>query len=178
MLHQSPEAYDLIKNLRVVRRYEARSLSDSDERAILEAGRWTGSSKNTQNWRFVVVRDAETKARLAECGAFAGLLAGAATVIVPVQLPDGYEFDIGRVSQNMMLAAAALGVGSCPTTMYELDKVREILGVPEDHVPRYALAFGYPDVSGEQVARKGAKAAGLSGRLPFDEVVMIGKFRD
>ena len=178
MLNPSPEAYDLIKNLRVVRRYEARALSESDERAILEAGRWTGSSKNTQNWRFVVVHDAETKAELAECGAFAGLLAGAATVIVPVQLPEGYEFDIGRVSQNMMLAAAAVGVGSCPTTMYEVDRVRQILGVPDDHVPRYALAFGYPDESGEREARKGTRAAGLRGRLPYDEVVMMGKFRD
>jgi len=177
VIEPTPDAYRLVTGLRVVRRYQDRPLEPDDERAVLEAGRWTGSSKNSQNWRFVVVRDADTKRHLSECGAFAGLLAGAATVIVPVQLPEGYEFDIGRVSQNMMLAAAAIGVGSCPTTIYEGARARALLDVPDDHVVRYALAFGYPAEEAEAEARRSAKAAGLSGRLPFDEVVMEERFR-
>lgn len=177
MLQPTPEAYDLIKDLRVVRQYEDRPLDPADETAILEAGRWTGSAKNLQLWRFVAVRDADAKRQLSTFGAFAGLLAGAATVILPVQQPEGYEFDIGRVSQNMMLAAAAIGVGSCPTTMYEMDKVRALLGIPDDHVARYAIAFGYPEAQAEAQSRVNTKAAGLSGRIPFDDLVMYERFR-
>ena len=57
MLEPSREVYDAIKGLRVVRNYVDRQIADDDLEAILEAGRWTGSSKNRQSWSIIVVQD-------------------------------------------------------------------------------------------------------------------------
>ena len=56
-------AYAAIKGLRVTRSYLARSIDPADLAAILEAGRWTGSSKNRQGWVLVVIEDAAARER-------------------------------------------------------------------------------------------------------------------
>lgn len=173
MLKPSPEVYDAVKGLRVVRRYLDRPISDEHLDAILQAARWTGSSKNRQSWVFVVVRDREQIERLAECGDFTGPLRTADTVVVPVRLPDGYDWDLGRASQNIMLAAAAVGVGSCPITFHRHDDARRVLGVPDDHSCMWGIALGYPDAEAEQAGR--AKNP-LSGRKPLDELVRHERF--
>lgn len=173
MLTPSPEVYSAVRNLRVVRKFEKRPLTEEHLTAILEAGRWTGSSKNRQSWVFVVVRDRAQLDRLAECGDFTTPMRSADLVIAPVRLPDGYDWDMGRVSHNMMLAAAALGVGSCPITLHRHDDVREVLGVPPDHGCQWVVALGYPDEQAEAAQR--AKNP-LSGRKPLSELVRYERF--
>lgn len=173
MLNSSPDVYDAVKGLRVVRRYQDRPISDEDLEAILDAARWTGSSKNRQSWTFVVVRDRAQIDRLAECGDFTSPLKGADTVIVPVRLPDGYDWDLGRASQNIMLAAASIGVGSCPITFHRHDDARRVLGVPDDHGCMWGIALGYPDAEAEQELRARNP---LSGRKALDDVVRTDRF--
>jgi nitroreductase len=167
--------YELIKGLRVVRSYLPDPVSESEIRSILEAGRWTGSSKNTQRWAFVILRDEAARLDVASCGSFSKPLENAAFGVVLVRLPGGYDFDIGRAAQNMMLAAAALGIGSCPVTLHDEACARRILDVPEDHGCRYAIAFGYPDLERERTLR--ARRAIPGGRKPYEEVVHEGRFR-
>jgi nitroreductase len=66
----------------------------------------------------------------------------------------------------MQLAAWARGIGSCIASIYEPEKARAILGVPDDQNFRYALSFGYP-------APNPNPPTGLKkgGRLPLEEVV-------
>ena len=90
--------------------------------------------------------------------------------------PDGYEFDIGRVAQNMMLAAAALGIASCPVTLHDEDRAREVLGVPSDYRCRYAVAFGYPDEKAETAERTDRKTKGFGGRKAVAELVSHDTF--
>ncbi|TMC04777.1 MAG: hypothetical protein E6J35_04750 [Chloroflexi bacterium] len=71
-------------SLRAVRRFSDRAIADDVLRDILEAGRRTGSSKNTQPWQIVVVRDREMLKRLSELGGFAGYIAAAQVDIVLV----------------------------------------------------------------------------------------------
>ncbi|MBT8215639.1 MAG: nitroreductase family protein [Acidimicrobiia bacterium] len=167
------DPYDAVVGLRTVRKYAPRPVSDEDRDAILEAGRWTGSAKNRQDWLFLVVDEPAVQAQLADCGRFSGPLRDARLVIVPIRLPGGYEFDIGRVSQNMMLAAFARGVGSCPVTMHDEACAAAVLGVPADHGVRYALCFGYPDDAAEKAARAGR---GYGGRKPLDELIRHNRF--
>ena len=159
----------LIAGLRVVRHYRVEPVSSEDTAAILEAGRWTGSAKNRQDWAFLVVDDPDLQQRLADSGSFTQPLRDARLVIVPVRLPGGYEFDIGRVSQNMMLAASARGVGSCPVTLHNTDAANEVLGLPADHEARYALCFGYPDAKAEAASRSGR---GYGGRKPLEDLIV------
>lgn len=173
MLEPKPEVYEAVKGLRVVRNYEDRPLSEADLAAILEAGRWTGSSKNRQNWAIIVVQDPEQLDRLAECGDFTTPLRNAPTTLVPVRLPEAYQWDMGRLAQNMMLAAAALGVGSCPVTFHREDDAKAVLGVPVDHGARYGITLGYPDEAGELAARS---RSSMSGRKTLEALVMRDRF--
>ena len=158
--------YDRILKLRAVRTYGPDQLSHEDLDAILEAARWTGSAKNAQNWRFVVVRDPEQRARLATAGNFTKPMLNAPCVIALVDLSNGYEFDVGRAAQNIMLAADALGVASCPVTLHEGEKAAEVLGIPDGARVRYAVCLGYPTV--DAAPKRGW---GGSGRKASDKVV-------
>lgn len=167
------DPYRAILGLRVVRRYLPEPLSPEDAAAILEAGRWTGSAKNRQDWAFIVVDDPHQKSRLAECGQFSQPLRDAPYVVVPVRLPGGYEFDIGRLSQNMMLAASTRGVGSCPVTLHDEACAAGVLEVPADHQARYALCFGYPDMEAEAESRSSRT---MGGRKSLEELVRRDHF--
>ena len=137
------ERYDRIHALRALRSYSDEPLSDALIERVLEAARWTGSSKNLQNWSFVVV-DGAQKERLAGCGDFTDPLRAAPIAFALVEETVGYEFDTGRVAQNVMLAADALDLASCPITLHREDDARAILGLPEGARCRYAVALGYP----------------------------------
>ncbi|MGF1618477.1 MAG: nitroreductase family protein [Acidimicrobiia bacterium] len=138
------DTYDFILKLRAIRQYTDEPVSKKDLEKILEAARWTGSSKNTQRWAFLVYTDRGQLDRLAECGSFTDPLRNATAAIVLVQEPEGYEFDIGRVAQNIMLAAKAIGVASCPITLHKQDVVGAVVDLEEGQVARYAVALGYP----------------------------------
>jgi nitroreductase len=172
----SRDTYERITGLRVVRMYRPDPIEDTNLDMILEAGRWTGSSKNTQPWAFVVVTEPGDRQSLAECGSFTGPLLGAPLVVVVVRLPGGGDFDMGRAAQNMMQAAAALGIGSCPVTLHREASARKRLNVPDDHGCRWALAFGYPDLPSEVELRKGIRAAIPRGRKPLGDLVHRGQF--
>jgi nitroreductase len=165
------DTYNRIVKLRAVRVFREEPISDSDLDAILEAARWTGSSKNNQNWKFVVVRDPVQRERLATAGTFMTPVRNAPCAIALVDLSDGYEFDIGRVAQNIMLAADAIGVASCPVTLHNGAAAAQVLGVPEGASVRYAIALGYP--TGEPPAKR---KFGAGGRKSRDEVVSFETF--
>ena len=145
------DTLDAIGSIRVVREFSDRPVDAADLDRILDAGRRAGSSKNLQRWDFVVATDRERLARLAEVGPYAGHVAGAAVAIALVTpdprvsgAPLSIEWDMGRAAQNMVLAAWALGIGSCPATVYEQDLARGILGYPADHHCEYVLSLGHP----------------------------------
>ena len=132
------DTYDRILALRALRNYEDRPIAERDLERILEAGRWTGSSKNRQNWAFIVVTDPATKEDLAGAGDFTDPIRSAPVAIALVEEPEGYEFDTGRLAQNMMLAADAIGVASCPITLHRDDHAAAVLGLPAGRRCRFA----------------------------------------
>ncbi|MGD2060041.1 MAG: nitroreductase family protein [Acidimicrobiia bacterium] len=160
--------YDFVMGLRAIRDYRRDPLSNDDLGAILEAGRWTGSSKNRQSWTFIALTDPERIKSLAEHGDFTQPVRDSVATIVLVQEPDGYEFDIGRAAQNMMLAAKAIGVASCPITLHRDQDAAEFLGVPEGATTRYAIALGYPT--------EDAEPRRFGGRKPAADVIRLDTY--
>lgn len=155
--------YRSILDLRAIRDYREDPLSEEDLDAILEAARWTGSSKNLQNWSFIVVQDETQLAKVADCGTYTDPIRNAAATIVIVNEPTGYEFDSGRVAQNIMLAAAAIGVASCPITLHRDRDAADLLGLGADQSCRYAVALGYPSSE--------ARPKVVGGRKSISELV-------
>ena len=137
------DAYRAIVDKRDQRAFLPRPIPEDSLRRILQAGRMTGSSKNSEPNRFVVVRDRARRAAIAGLGAWARWLAQAGAVIALVQT-ERHEYDAGRCAQNMMVAAWADGIGSCPAHVPEA-ALGELLAVPADlHVNR-VIGFGYID---------------------------------
>ena len=152
-----PDTYDSILSLRAIRDYEDRPLDNGDLTGILEAARWTGSAKNRQNWSFVVVTG-ERLHGLAEHGNYTEPIRDSAATVVLVQEPGGNMFDMGRAAQNIMLAAEAKGVASCPVTLHRDRKAREFLEAPADRIARYAVALGYPAATAKPRRHGGRKS--------------------
>jgi len=161
---------DVIRAKRAIRQFEDRPLPDEVARAILNAGRLSQSSKNTQPWQFVAVRDRATLDALSKCGTWAGHLAGAA-LGVAILTPDPAEkfqtmFDAGQAAAYMQLTAWELGVGSCLASIYEPQQAQTILGYPAEWHLRIALSFGYP--APETIAPRPPRP---EGRKTFEDVV-------
>jgi nitroreductase len=159
--------YDVIVKLRAVREFKPDPLSDEDLGAILEAARWTGSSKNRQDWSFIVITGDRLK-ELAEHGDYTDPIRASAATIVLVKEDGGNLFDIGRAAQNIMLAAKTVGVASCPITLHRSSQAREYLGAPEGTETRYAVAIGYPAA--------GAGPSRFGGRKPAETVVRFERY--
>jgi nitroreductase len=160
------DAYTCIRTKRDTRAYEDRPIPEQSLRRILQAGRMAGSAKNLQPCRFVVIQDASKKKELAACGQFAQHMASAPLAVAIVLPQDGREFDAGRCAQNMMLAAWAEGITSCPITMHDSACALRVLGIPQGHRVSIVLAFGYPPPS--EPRPKGAP------RIALEELVHWG----
>jgi nitroreductase len=137
-----------IRTKRAVRDFDGRPLQPEEVMEILNAGRRAQSSKNEQSWHFIAVQDRSLLAELSTCGTWAGHLAGAA-LGVAVITPDPTAkfqtmFDAGQAAAYMQLAAWAMGIGSCPASIYDTEKPRQLLGFPPALHLRVMLSFGYP----------------------------------
>jgi nitroreductase len=179
MVEQTTRARELtrfVRGLRAVRRFSSQPIGENVLQEIVEVARWTGSSKNSQPWHLIVVRDASMLQQLAECGPYAGHLAGAQAAIVLVMDDGNRRFDEGRLAQNVMLAAWAHGVGSCIASIYpDANKARAktLLGVPARTWLHTAISLGYP--ADDKALRLSADRTGLTevpiGRISVQELV-------
>jgi len=163
----------LLRGLRAVRQFRLDLVPREVVDSVLEVAQWSGSASNKQPWEFVVIRKGETLQALAKVEGYAGHLAGAALGIVLVM--DGElgqveqeTFDEGRLSERMMLAAAAYGVGSSIGWFKGRGRAdaKKILGIPEKKLVRTAISFGYPDEEARRARPKRAQA-----RKPLSELV-------
>jgi nitroreductase len=167
--------YDAIRAKRAIRHFTDQPLPDEVVTTILNAGRLAQSSKNLQERLFIAIRDRGTLTGLSQCGPWMGHLAGAALGVV-ILTPDPAEkfqllFDAGQAAAYMQLAGWEVGVGSCLGTVYEPDKVRDLLGFPAEWHSRFCLSFGYP--TPEASAPRPPKSDGRKG---FDDVVRWEKW--
>ena len=125
-----------ITERRSVRKYEAKPIPDKDLRTILESGRLAPSAANRQPWHFVVIRDPDQKRELSEACSGQTWMADAAVIIAGVGKPSvsekWYPVDVAIAMQNMILAAAALGYGTCWIGAFDEDRVKSVLAIPED----------------------------------------------
>jgi len=138
------DAYLALIGKREVRRYRSRTIPGEVLTQIVEAGRASGSSRNRQPWRFILITE---RARLRAVAPFVSRPAnveGCAAAIVVALTNPRMQFDAGRTAQNMMLAAWSLGIGTCPNTPIEEGTLKTLLGLPDETSVPTILSLGYP----------------------------------
>jgi nitroreductase len=140
------DAYESIVTKLDVREFTKKRVPGDVRRKILEAARFTGSSMNTQHWRFVLIQDRANLERLAADSTSGSWVSRADFAIVILTNPKvpGYTVDAGRVLQDMELAAWNFGVASCLYTGVRKDAVRKDFAIPPELEIPAVLGFGYP----------------------------------
>jgi len=161
-----------LRGLRAVRQFRPDPVPDAAVQDILEVVRWSGSAGNRQPWEVVVVRSHDTLRALAGAEGYAGHLAGAPlglVLVMPGQNAEHDAFDEGRLSERIMLAAAAHGLGSSIGWFRGSgsDEAKRILGVPPTKLVRTAISVGHPT---EEAARRGGR------RRPAAEIVHLERY--
>jgi len=160
-----------LRRTRQVRQFTDEPVAADDLRAILNVARWTGSSTNWQPWHFHVIRDPGQRARVAELAPNARHVAGAALAIA-IEMPGEKEqwetYDEGRVSERILVAARALGLGAgigWVTSKYR-DGVAQLLGLEAPAYVRTIISIGH--VAPEALQPKSARG---EARKPLAELV-------
>ena len=161
----------MLRRLRAIRDFRSDPVPEAAIADILEVARWSGSSTNTQPWRFIVVSDREILRAIGTISSTAGHV-GRAPLAIFVVMPGRSQvveaYDEGRVAERILLAAAAHGLGAAiGWLMPEIrDTVRDLLGIPTGRLVRTVVSIGYPSE-----AAMAPRAAPGTARLPLDRLI-------
>ena len=144
------EVFEAIKSRRSIRKYTKDPVPEDLIVKILDAGRWAPSASNRQPWSFIVLKDEEVRRKVAEATTYGKFLAeaplGIAVVVDPQASTHPVE-DGAIASQNMLLAAHALGLGACwigsYNSFYE-EKIKTILSIPKNKRLLSIISIGFP----------------------------------
>lgn len=139
---------DVVLSRRSIRRYEQKEIPRDALDKILEAGRQAPSAANKQPWHFIVLNDPEIKKEFSK-GMFNRFIKDSAVTIVGCAHKDLVAGKWSIISatialQNMVIAAWALGVGSCWIGDFKEEKVKKLLNIPESWNVVALISFGYP----------------------------------
>src|ERR1051325_2672592 len=108
----SPNVPELIRTVRQARQYRPDAVPDDVLGTLMEVARWTGSSRNSQPWHFVVVRDKETLRRISQLRTPINWLAAAPlgiAIVLDAENPMSEAYDEGRVTERLLVTARSLG---------------------------------------------------------------------
>jgi nitroreductase len=160
---------DTVLSRRSVRRYEPKEIPRDVLDQILEAGRQAPSAANKQPWHFIVLTDYEIKKELSK-GLFNRFIKDAPVTIVGCAPKDLIAGKWSMVSttialQNMVVAAWAMGVGSCWIGDFNEEKVKRLLSISENWNVVALVSFGYPAEKPQPRKKK-----------PVEEIVGFNKF--
>lgn len=168
---------DRLRPLRATRQFREFTAEPVDRAsldAIADVARWSGSARNTQPWRFLVVTDDAVLRRLAAIGMPQTRSLQTATAAIAIVLPAdeghevGHAYDDGRAAERILIAAGMLGLGAGIAWIRSdvRDAVGELFDLPSDRYIRTIVSLGHPTEATRQ--RKTAKGA---ARLPRAETV-------
>lgn len=152
------DALDAIFSRRSVRAFTPAQVSEADLQTILTAVQRAPSAANRQPLHFVVVRDPDQKRRVAAAAANQHWLAQADVIFIavgfPAQSQRWYLVDASIALQNMVIAATALGYGTCWIGAFSEDAIREVVGLPPEARVVALSPIGRPAESPDARPRK------------------------
>jgi len=165
------DLFDAIQRRRSIRAYARKPVPEEVFEKIIDAARFAPTARNVQPWEFIVVTDPDLLQKLAGIAEYGKFIAQAAACIAVYCRDTKYYLEDGcAATQNILLAAAALGVGSCwvagDKKPYCAD-IGALLGVPSGYKLVSLIPLGYPLSPGELKAVR---------KRPVDEMVHRDKF--
>jgi nitroreductase len=156
---------EAIKTRRSIRKFRETPVPENLLKEVLNAARLAPSADNAQPWKIIVVRDPQMKQKVTQACNGQKFLVQAPIVLVLCGIPEeafqtvgGYMsshvIDASIALDHVTLAAHSLGLGTCWVAWFKEEKVKDILGIPEDVRVVALTPLGYPDESPERPSRK------------------------
>lgn len=173
-MNAPPDAVRPLLRVRQVREFSDQPVESAALDAMADAARWSGSSRNGQPWRFIVIAGAATLRAIHQAGLpqTRSLATAPAAIAIVLPLDPGsgisHAYDEGRAAERMLIAASLLelGAGIAWIRSEVRPAVSELLGLPEDRFVRTLIAIGHPSDAARQ-----PKSAPGEARLPRSETV-------
>jgi len=151
------DALEALRTRRSVRSYSDEPIRKDVIEDIVDCGRLAATAINIQPWEFVVVTDKSKLEELADATDYGGFIADAAACVVILCKDTKYYLEDGSAAtQNVLVAARALGVGSCWVAGDKKaygDAVPKMLSCPDDMKLVSMVPLGYSDASPEKPKR-------------------------
>ncbi len=143
---------EAIRNRYSCRHYQDKPLDQNKLAGVLEAARQAPSAKNLQDWRFVVVTDTQTKKKVAAAANNQTFLEEAGAIIIACTVSDHVmrcgqavgPIDIAIALEHIALQATELGLATCWIGSFYADKVKSVVGIPDNVMIVELMALGYP----------------------------------
>lgn len=150
------ELIEVLNKRRSIRKFTTQPISEEQVQALLHAGMSGPSACNRMPWQFYVISNPEVLAQIRKATRFANFVAPLAIVVcgnlsraLPLQLADYWLEDCSAASENILLRATDLGLGSLWCGVYpqktNMQNVTEILGLTSKLIPLNIIYIGYPD---------------------------------
>jgi nitroreductase len=142
------DVFEAIRTRRSIRKYRSEPIPDEKLELILEAARLAPSAANRQPWRFIIVQNADRKKALAEVANNQAFLKDAAVIVAAISNPDmskrWHEKDTMIAVEHIVLAATALGYGTCWIGAFDEGSLKRLLKIPEKMKVVALLPIGVP----------------------------------
>jgi len=168
---------DRMRSVRQIRQYSLEQVPDAVVKQLLRVAQWTGSSRNTQPWHFIVVTDREQLRKISQLRAPINWLAAAPlgiAIVLDGEREVSEAYDEGRVSERILIAAHDLGYGA-GVAWYGDDAqeadAKRILGIPAERTARSIVLIGRP-VSAKDPRPNPRRG----GRKPLSEIVSYERY--
>lgn len=166
---------EAIENRRSIRKYKDLPVDEEKLLKILDCGRLAPSDSNTQPWSFIIVRSEEMRTKLALVSHKQDWMLSAPVFIVcvadirvatsetgpldinedtPGIAPKQIILDTAIAGENIVLAAEALGLGTCWVSWFVQEEIRPVLGIPNDKYVVAIITMGYKDQTPKQRPRR------------------------
>jgi nitroreductase len=157
------DVFTAISQRSSVRAYKAADVEENKLKKIMEAARLSPSASNRQEWKFIIVKDRESRKKLAKA-AFGQSFIGEAPVVIVACGTESksmmgcgqptHTVDVSIACAFMILEAYELGLATCWIGAFKEDEVKKILNIPE-HVRVVAMTpLGYPSQPPSEKSRK------------------------
>ena len=165
------EVFECIRRRRTIREYKKDPIPEDVLEKILQAGRWSPSSSNSQPWHFIVIQDPDTLSELGRIATQGPFISDAALAIVIVmENAPRPQLDAGRAIQQMELVAWSEGLGTCFVGVRIEEQqiaVKELLGIPSDLELITIMPYGYSPTSINRVGTPRKDLAEMVHREKF-----------
>ena len=157
------DVFTAIKQRSGVRSYKPEDVEEDKLKRVLEAARLSPSASNRQEWKFIIIKNKETKKKLAGA-AFGQSFIGEAPVVIVACGTESesvmgcgqptHTVDVSIACAFMILEACELGLGTCWIGAFKEDETKRILNIPESVRVVAMTPLGYPDEPPSKKSRK------------------------